>query len=348
MIRAHRRTLRGTQAVATALSVTFALTACSGDTDPGAQAEDTGGAEGQTAPEGPFAYEDGRGHTVELEQTPTNVVAQSSVAAALWDAGYQVDGVYGELAEVDGELNFQAGNIDLSQVELYGETYGELDVEQLLVSAPELVIDYTFDGKNLWYIPGKQGKTVAEGTETLAIDGNYTDTDTAIESFVDLAGALGADTGSEDLQDDKEAYEAALEEIGTISGESDLQVAFVSADADAASFYIANQDFFPEMGTLAEAGLDIVAPRTGKPMHFHAISPEQLPDYADADVILFDARTYGLLSDKLESIDTWTSLPAVEAGQVYEWYAAAPYSYEQYAGIYQEIADELAEAQPVD
>lgn len=347
MTRAHPRT-RGQAAAVAAVTAALALAGCSGDTDPGAQAEDTGGAEGQTVPEGPFTYEDGRGHTLELEETPQNVVAQSSVAAALWDAGYQVDGVYGELAEVDGELNFQAGNIDLSQVEVFGKTYGELDVEQLLLSAPDLVIDYTFDGKGLWYIPGKQGKAVEEGTETLAIDGNYTDTDTAIEAFVDLAGALGADAGSEDLQADKEDYESALEEIGEISGESGLQVAFVSADADAANFYIANQDFFPEMGTLAEAGLDIVAPKTGKPMHFHAISAEQLPDYAEADVLLFDARTYDLLTEKLDGIDTWTSLPAVEAGQVYPWYAAAPYSYEQYAGIYQEIADNLSSATPVD
>ena len=29
---------------------------------------------------------------------------------------------------------------------------------------------------------------------------------------------------------------------------------------------------------------------------------------------------------------------------MYPWYAAAPYSYQAYAGIYQEIADELAAA----
>ena len=35
---------------------------------------------------------------------------------------------------------------------------------------------------------------------------------------------------------------------------------------------------------------------------------------------------------------------AVKAGQVYPWYAAAPYSYQSYARIYQEIADELTAA----
>lgn len=341
-----RRTLRAPLAAVTALSAALVLAACSGDTDPVAEAEDD--ATGQSAPAGPFEFADARGGTVELEEAPATVVAQSSVAAALWDNGYQVDGVYGELAETDGELGYQAGDIDLSQVEVLGRTYGELDVQQLGVLAPDLLVDYTFDDENLWYVPTRSAKQVEELTTTLGVGGVYSTTDEAIQTFVDLAGELGADVESEDLAADREAYESALAQLGATAEQSGLQAVFVSADVDAGTFYVANPEFFPELGTLQEAGLDIVEPKSGEPMHFHAYSWEEVADYAEADVVFFDARTYEQLGDKLASIDTWTSHPAVEAGQVYPWYAAAPYSYRAYGEVYQEMADELAEAEKLD
>ena len=344
-----RRTRRAPLAAATAMAAALALAACSGDTDPGAEAEDTDSGGAGSTPEGPFVYEDGRGETVELAQVPDTVVAQSSVAAALWDAGYQVDGVYGELGEVDGELNYQAGNIDVSQVDVLGEAYGELDVQQYGLMSPDLLIDYTFDGETLWYVPARSAKQVYDLAPAIGVDGNnFGDTDEAIETFVDLAGELGADTESEQLVADKQAYDDAVVELAANAQESGLEVVFVSADVDAGTFYVANPDFFPEVLTLDEAGVPIIEPKSGKPMHFHALSWEEAADYADADVIFFDARTFGALTGKLESIDTWAGLPAVEAGQVYPWYAAAPYSYKVYGDVYQEMADQLAEAEPLD
>ncbi|UMG94375.1 ABC transporter substrate-binding protein [Nocardioides sp. TF02-7] len=279
---------------------------------------------------------------------PATVAAQSSIAAALWDNGYQVDVVYGELTETDGELDYQAGDIDLSQVEVVGRTYGELDVQQLGVLAPELLVDYTFDDETLWYVPSRSAKQVENLTQTLGIGGQYTTTDEAIQTFLDLAGELGADTGSDDLVADEEAYRSALEQLGATAEESGLQVAFVSADVDAGTFYVANPGFFPELGTLGETGLDIVEPKSGDPIHFHAYSWEQVADYSEADVLFFDARVYDLVRDKLDSIDTWTSHPAVEAGQVFPWYAAAPYSYRAYGEVFQEMADALAGSEPVE
>lgn len=343
-----RRIRRAPAAIALAVAATLVLAACSGDTDPVAD-DDTASSEGATTPAGPFEYTDGRGETVTLDEVPQTVVAQSSVAAALWDAGYQVDGVYGELAEVDGELNYQAGDIDLDEVENLGATYGEFKIEQYGLLDPDLLIDYTFDGETLWYVPAEQSEQVFELAPSIGIDGNnFPTTDDAIEVFVDLAGRLGADVESDELAEDKEAYEAALEDISATAGDSELQAVFVSADADLANFYIGDQKFFPELNTPAEAGLDIIAPKTGKAEHFHVISPEQLPDYAEADVIFFDARTLDLVKGELENVDTWASLPAVEAGQVYPWYAAAPYSYAAYGDIYQEMADQLAGAEVLD
>lgn len=333
----HRRLA----AVALASTTTLALAACGGAA--GADGGTGAGGAQDNAPAGPFEYTDARGETVRLDGVPQTVVAQSSVAAALWDAGYQVDGVYGELAETDGELGYQAGNIDLDQVAALGATFGEFDVEEYGLMGPELLVDYTFDGEGLWYVPAEQAEQILGLAPSIAMEGTWTSTDGAISAFVDLAGALGADTGSAELAADKAAYEAALEDVAAVSAESGLKVAVVAVDTE--TLYIGDPDSLPELSTLRHAGLDILDEEGPDGEVFHQLSWEQAGDYADADVILLDARTPESTRADLAEIDTWAGLPAVQAGQVYDWYAAAPYSYRGYAEIYQEIADELRAAE---
>lgn len=290
-----------------------------------------------------FEYTDARGTTVTLDTVPTTVVAQSSVAAALWDAGYHVAGVYGELTpDADGKLSYQAGDIDLSQVKVIGQTYGEFDVEDYGLMDPDLLVDYTFDDSSLWYVPAEQADQIYALAPSVAVPGNYTDTDSAIQTFVDLAAKLGADPDSAELASAKAAYDSALKDVGDVAAKSGLKVVVVSAGTD--SLYVADPAHLPELSTLRNAGLDLIDPIGGATDVFMQYSWEQASDYSDADIILFDARTYDSIKADLANIPTWANLPAVKAGQVYPWYAAAPYSYRAYAGIYQEIADELAAA----
>lgn len=292
---------------------------------------------------GPFEYRDARGTTVSLDTTPTTVVAQSSVAAALWDAGYHVAGAYGELTPLaDGSLSYQAGSLDLSDVTVLGSTYGEFDTEKYALLNPQLLVDYTFDDKSLWYVPTAQSDQILGLAPSVAVPGNYANTDDAIQTFVDLAGKLGADTGSAQLASEKQAYEAALADVATAAKSSGLRVAVMSPSTD--SLYVANPAKLPELSTLTADGLDIMSPKGGTSDVFAQFSWEQASDYADADIILVDARTYDASKADLMKISTWANLPAVKAGQVYNWYAAAPYSYKAYAAIYQEIADELTAA----
>jgi len=301
---------------------------------------------GTSAGGGAFTYTDARGEVISLDSVPTTVVAQSSVAAALLDDGYQVAGAYGELTPTDGKLDYQAGDLDLSQLTVIGSTYGEFDIEKLAGLQPQLIVDYSFDGEGLWYVPAEQASQVYAIAPGLAVPGNYPDTTTAIETILDLAGKLGADTSSPAIASAKSDYDAALASVKQTAASSGLKVLFVSGDAD--SFYVVNPPQLPEATTLTTAGLDVEGAKSGDTSQvFTQLSWEQAGDYADADVILFDARIYDSLKDTLATIPTWTSLPAVAAGQVYPWYAAAPYSYKSYAGIFQQIADELSTARDV-
>jgi iron complex transport system substrate-binding protein len=320
---------------AVVLVASLALAACA--TGPSAQTGPSATASG------PFDYTDARGQTVKLKSTPTTVVAQSSVAAALWDAGYHVAGAYGELApDSKGRLSYQAGSLDLKKLTVLGSTYGEFNTEKYALLDPKLLIDYTFDAKSLWYVPAAQSSQILDVAPSIGVAGEYPSTDVAISTMVTLAGKLGADTASAALAKQKSAYEAALKDVGSAAASSKLKVVIMSPGTD--TLYVANPAYLPEGETLRKAGLDVMTPVNAAKDVFTQYSWEQAAEYSDADVILVDARTYDSAEADLKKISTWANLPAVKAGQVYPWYAAAPYSYREYATIYQEIADEVRAA----
>jgi iron complex transport system substrate-binding protein len=315
------------------LAAAVALSACS--TGPGAATSAP-----TSVPSGPFSYTDDRGKTVSLDSTPTSVVAQATVAAALYDAGYTVAGAYGELAKgADGEYSYQVGDLPVDDVTVIGSTYGEFDIEDFALLEPQLIVDYTFDKSTLWYVPAEQADQIYAIAPGIGINGSPKTMDEAIQKFVDLAGQLGADTGSADLAAAKAAYDDALTSIAQVSASSGLKVVVMSPATD--TLYVADPNYLPEFATLAAKGLDVMTPVDADQQVFKQVSWEQASDYADADVILVDARGYDAVEKDLLDIPTWANLPAVKAGQVYNWYASAPYSYKQYASIYQELADEL-------
>ncbi len=334
-MRTRPRRIAGIAGIAMTVSAALVLTACGG--------AETGTGTSATRPSGPFTYDDARGKAVSIASTPTTVVAQSSVAAALWDDGYHVAGAYGELTpDANDKLSYQAGAIDLSQIKVIGSTYGEFDTEKYALMNPQLLIDYTFDGKGLWYVPEAQADKILALAPSIAVPGNYKDTDQAIQTFLDLAGKLGADTTSTAITTAKASYDNALADVAAIAATSGLKVAVMSPTTD--SLYVANPAYLPELTTLKNHGLDVMTPVNADANVFTQYSWERATDYRDADVILVDARTYDASKADLAKISTWAHLPAVAAGQVYPWYAAAPYSYQSYAKIFQEIASELRNA----
>lgn len=330
---------RGSAAIVAAACAALVLGGCSGDTDPDAAGDDRPDEVGdcqEAEPAGTFEYTDGRGKEISLDTVPTTVVAQSSVAAALWDAGYQVDGVYGELGDDPGST-YQRGNVDLSKVTAIGSTWGEFDVDALAQMQPDLVMDYVFDGA-LWYVPSKQEKKIEKLAPILGVDGQPADVDEAIEMFMDLATRLGAEVEcNEELSEAEEDYTEAIADLGEAA--QGLTVLIASGTAD--TFYVVNPAKLPETATLEQAGLDILESDASDDTVFKEFSWEEVGKFADADVILADGRLGDDAWEQFGKIDTWANLPAVKAGQVYTWYAGAPYSYVAYAEILDELAEQL-------
>lgn len=296
------------------------LAACSSPSPGGSGSSST--AAGATA----FGYTDARGKVIDVTPVPANVVAQSSAAAALWDAGIKVKGAYGELKTVDGKLDYQAGNLDLSQIAVIGATYGEFSVEKLAAVAPQLLVDMSFDDKTLWYLDAKVEAQVAALCPTLGVKMLGLDLLGVIASFTDLAVELGADPAVSASA--KSGFDAASATLGeAIKAAGGATVAPFSFDQDNAYVGLAGQS--PDLAHLAKLGARFVEAKSEPEDYFATISYENLPDYS-GDIILVDARnTFTGYKDTA----VWKSLPAVQAGRVFEWKPAAPYSYLSNIGV---------------
>ena len=323
--RVTRRTLLAGLAAAPVLA------ACGSPTRDGSSSSGVGPA----AAAGGFRYTDARGKVVAVTPVPTSVVAQSSAAAALWDAGVKVKGAYGELKTTDGRLDYQAGNLDLGQLTVVGSTYGEFSLEKLATIAPQLLVDLSFDDKTLWYVDAKVEAQVAALCPTLGVRMLGLDLLGVIASFTDLAVRLGADPAvSASAKTGFDQASATLAEA--IEAAGGATVAPLSFDQDNA--YVGLPTQIPDLAHLAGLGATFVAAKSKSEDYFATISYENLPDYS-GDIILLDARN---TFTGYQETAVWKSLPAVKAGRVFPWKPAAPYSYAANVAVLEGYAEAFA------
>ncbi|GIW04324.1 MAG: ABC transporter substrate-binding protein [Thermomicrobiales bacterium] len=292
----------------------------------------TAGGEGWT-------FTDDRGITLNLPEMPTRIVAQTTSAAALWDLGIRSVAIFGPSRNPDGTPDFQAGNIDLDAVEVVGD-YGQMDLEKLVALQADLYVDLTYSG-TLWYL-GETEEQVRRIVPTLGISMQRRSILEAIKRFEDLAAALGADLQAPAIVDAKQRFSATESVLKqAIAAKPNLSVVVVSPTVD--NVYVASPSWIVDLHYLRDIGLNIIDPAPvaeSTPEHddkaFTLISWEQIGQYS-ADIILVDARISPEDLQKFSSNDLWNALPAVQAGQVGKWYAAAPYSYDRLVPILEEL-----------
>ncbi|TQL67962.1 iron complex transport system substrate-binding protein [Nocardioides albertanoniae] len=320
----NRRLRMGTIAAAVA-AATMTLAAC------GTSSTDSDDGRG---PDGSFVHEDARGKTVEIDGTPKTVVAQASAAAALWDNGFKVDGVYGDLPETP---NYLIGNLDVAETKVVGKVWGDFNLEEYAAMNPDLLVDMTADKKTLWYAAEVEDQ-VEKLAPTIGMPLTGLSVIEQIEAFQELAKKLGA---TPDVADAKADFEDAVGRIKAVVRKNpDLTVLAMSTYGGQAHF--ANAPEHPDLAYLAELGVKFPTVKPDEQGIFEPVSLENIGKYR-ADVLLVDARDPSGLKD-LETKDIFKRLPAVAEGQQDLWYPAAPYSYEAYAKIFSGYADQLESA----
>lgn len=324
---ARRTLLLGTAGLALA-----ATTACN------SSAPKAGGA-ASTAPSGAtgFTYTDARDKAITLPALPAVVVAQSSVAAALWDFGYQVKGAYGELRETDGKLDYQAGNLKLDELTTVGLTYGEFDVEKYAALNPDLLIDLCFTPPALWYLPEEQAAQIEALAPTIGLEALNLDLNDVLAQMGELAAKLGAPAGHPEAVAAKTAYEAEIQRVkAAIAANPDLTVLVASGDGD--QVWIANADQHPDLAMLKKLGVKFVDHGGKAEDYFTQVSYEELDKYS-GDLVWVDMRGRKSPTDNTQAV--WKSLAGVKAGQVYGWYPAAPWSHVTWVPLMAAIAEQL-------
>ncbi|MGY1720453.1 MULTISPECIES: ABC transporter substrate-binding protein [unclassified Blastococcus] len=337
MHRTSRRLLGGFLALGTAVG----LSACGSedtDTDAGAGTEPTASGEA-------WEYTDALDNTVELDETPTRIAGLNDVMASLWNYGVEPVATFGQTSAAD-DVAFEGR--DLSDVEIVGETYGQIDLEQLAAADPDLIITSVYPVDSAGTLDPSSPPYGIESPEQLeqleqiapvvaiAYRGSAAD---VMEEVADLAESLGADSGT--IESARAEYEEAAAAL-TEAGEKGLSVLPVYA-TPSEGWWMGKAEDDPALRLYSDLGVDFVD--LGEEGYFwKPVGWEQVPDYP-SDVLLYSLRG-GMTPEEMATQPTAARLPALQADQAYPWkYIGMDYAAQ--AEYMQELADWLTEAEDV-
>ncbi|MFI1413591.1 ABC transporter substrate-binding protein [Streptomyces sp. NPDC020707] len=312
--RATHLTRRGVLAAGGAVGLGAVLAAC-GDDDAksGGSAEKT-----NAAGSGPWTFKDDRGETVKLDKAPANIVAFTGVAAALFDYGIEVKGVFGPTKTKDGKADVQAGDMDVSKVTVLGNVYGQFNVEKYATLAPDVLISTMFDDAGtLWYVPAESKDKIAKLAPSVGISVYDRQLPGPLERMLALAESLGADMKAAKTVEAKKNFEKAAERLrAAAKARPEIKVLAGSASQDI--FYVSGSNLSIDLEYFKALGVNLVEPPAkvlkASGGWFENLSWENVDKYP-ADVIIMDDRTATIQPADITEA-TWKKLPAVKAGQV--------------------------------
>ncbi|MFF3610359.1 ABC transporter substrate-binding protein [Streptomyces sp. NPDC002580] len=344
--RATHLTRRGILAAGGALGLGAVLAAC-GDDD----ASKNGGSDATkaAAKSGPWTFKDDRGTTVKLDGKPANIVAFTGVAAALFDYGIEVKGVFGPTTTKDGKADVQAGDMDVSKLTVLGNEWGQFNIEKYAGLAPDVLISTMFDDAGtLWYVPEESKDKILKLAPSVGVSVYDIQLPQPLQRMLDLAGSLGADVKSAKIVESKKKFETAAERLRKAAkARPEIKVLVGSASQDI--FYVSGSNFSIDLEFFKALGVNLVEP-PAKALKasggwFENLSWENVDKYP-ADVIIMDDRTSAIQPADITEA-TWKKLPAVKAGQVVARTSEPILSYDKCTPILDRLAEAIEKAKKV-
>jgi iron complex transport system substrate-binding protein len=318
---------------ATTASAPESMPTTASEASPAATEAESGSTDGE------WTFTDDRGTTITLPQQPERVVSYVPIAASLWDFGVRPVGVFGTTVRADGTPEITSGDIDFDTVESLGEVYGEMDLEALVALQPDLILYDIYGEFDLWGLSPEAVAQVEAIAPIAGISFVNRPVDETIGKIEELAGLLGADLTAADVVEAKERFDSASEAVRAACEEKEgLNALFTAGWTD--NFYVANPPIWTDLIYFTNLGLDIVAPEIPETELWETLSWEQANKY-QVDLILNDARAAALTPEQLAEYPTWEAQPAVEAGQVGEWYTEFVPSYKGFAGVLESLAETI-------
>lgn len=314
------------------------LTACGGSSEDEAADSPTSAA---SAPSGPWSYVDGLGQTIELAEVPTRIAAYGDAAAALIGFGIKPVAIFHYVDPAD-DATFE--DVDLEGIEIVGTSYGEIDVEQLAATQPDLIVTTSYQGETPHTMYGFKDKAQIDAIRKIAPIAGIMQTGTAadvIKANEALAATLGIDVGSGKVAEDKAAFEAASQKL-TTAGETGITV--LPMYAEDAGVYVAIARDEPALAYYQQLGVDFV--ETGGPddYYWEELSWENADKY-DPDLILYSVRD-SYTPEQLMDQPTFARMPAAQAGQLHPWKFKSM-DYASQATWMNELAEAITSAEEV-
>lgn len=262
-----------------------------------------------------WTYTDATGQIVTLATVPTRIIAHQDAAAGLIPLGIRPVGIYADTPVADAKA---LEGLDLSSIEIIGQTWSEVDIEKAAALQPDLVIAEWWDRNAAW----SGGQDLADVLSQLAPVTGVAASDSIVGMINDyeaLAESLGADLSQPEIAADKAAFATARDRFkAAVASKPGLTALAVYAGEDA--LYVADPAGAAELLDLQSWGLDLVAPdgvdASGN-NYFETLSWENADKYP-ADLILVDNRSPSTMTTALAQ-PTWTLHPAAAAEQVTEW-----------------------------
>lgn len=343
--RATHLTRRSILAAGGALGLGVALAACGDDKGK------SGGSEGQAKPgkSGAWSFKDDRDQTVKLDSVPTKIVAFTGVAAALYDYGIEVKGVFGPTKTKDGKADVQAGDMDVSKLTVFGNVFNQFNVEEYAAFGPQVLITTTFDPKGaLWYVPQESAAKITKLAPSVAISVYDRPLTGPLQRVWELAESLGADTRSAKIADAKKRFEAAAARLRK-AAKSRPEIKVMAGSAAQDAFYVSGTNLSADLEYFKSLGVNFVEPSEAakKPTGgwFETLSWENV-DKHPADIIIMDDRSSAMQPADITKA-TWKKLPAVKAGQVIPRSAEPILSYAKCAPLLENLAKAIETAKKV-
>ncbi|WP_151775004.1 ABC transporter substrate-binding protein [Streptomyces abyssomicinicus] len=344
-VRASLPTRRGILTAGGVLGLGAVLAAC-GDDDASAKG---GSDKGADAASGPWSFKDDRGETVKLDEAPKNIVAFTGAAAALHDYGVQVKGVFGPTTTKDGKPDVQAGDMDVSKVEVIGNVWGEFNVEKYAALKPDLLVSTMFDGAGtLWYVPEESKDQIAKFAPSVGISVFDVQLTQSLERTAALAEALGADMKAAAVVEAKKKFEDAAARLKA-AAKARPEIKVLAGSASAELFYVSTYNLSIDLEYYKALGVNIVEP-DAKAIEesggwFESLSWENVDKYK-ADVIIMDDRAQAIQPADIDEA-TWKKLPAVKAGQVIARSPEPILSYAKCTPLLNNLAEAIENAKKV-
>ncbi|WP_433325906.1 ABC transporter substrate-binding protein [Spirillospora sp. CA-294931] len=297
---------------------------------------------------GAWNFTDDFGTKVGLKERPRRIVAYIGAAAALHDFGVtdQIVGVFGPTKRKDGSPDVQAGGLPVDEVTILGNAYGEFNIEKYAALRPEVLISTSFVGKDLFYVPAESKDKIFRLAPQIGISGGSVPLNRPIERFAQLAAALGADTASAKVKQDRARFDRAAAAVRAAAKENP-GITILAASAGTELLYASNPGKNTDLMYFKQLGAGVIVPdKIGKDGYFEDLSWENADKYK-TDVVLLDNRSHAIQPKDLTSKPSWRGLPAVKAGQVAAWAPEPAFSYAGCAPVLEALAQTIRTAKKI-